>query len=266
MAIDPKVATETAPVSPIENEIAAYRAISPMAVFSLILGLVAGLSFADPTFLAAGALAVVVGILADRKIKRMPDVLTGRGLAQAGIALGVIFSLASVTSTFVRGMMLKREATAFAKSYAPILGSTDLAKAVFYKMPASERGKNDPDEALRQMRTNTPDLSMYEMQTETIRRIQDRIKRGGHLEFNEVEKADFDGLTPWAIATYHLHTPGEKPGEAEKEEMVGVELKADHQMRGDRWVVTEVIHPYIPKSISTAPARPKSGDGHGHSH
>src|SRR5262245_38867194 len=61
--------------SPIENELPTYRAISNLAVFSVISGALASFSFADLTFLFFSVLAIVLGILAHRAIKRTPDVL-----------------------------------------------------------------------------------------------------------------------------------------------------------------------------------------------
>ena len=90
MALDPQPRPVASTV--IENEIPAYRAISPLAVLSLVLGLLSLLCFTDPSFLVVAALAVTAGLLADRKIQRMPDVLTGRRLAQAGVALGLLLT------------------------------------------------------------------------------------------------------------------------------------------------------------------------------
>ena len=79
--------------SVIENELPAYRAISRLAVFSLIFGFLALFSFAHWFFYLFAVLAIVAGIAANVTIKRYPDMLTGRGLASAGIAMGLIFGL-----------------------------------------------------------------------------------------------------------------------------------------------------------------------------
>ena len=67
---------EAVPVSAIENEIPTYRAISPQAVFSLILGCLAILSFAHWFFLRCAVAAVVLGVPRgpeDRPPERRPD-------------------------------------------------------------------------------------------------------------------------------------------------------------------------------------------------
>ena len=64
MAVDPQTSTGSAlsPVSsPIENELPTYRAVSPLAITSMLLGLVASLTFVSHWFLVAGGLAVVTG-------------------------------------------------------------------------------------------------------------------------------------------------------------------------------------------------------------
>ena len=92
MATDQKTSTlnmdSNRPDSPIENELPAYRAISTRAIFSLLFGSLAIFCFAHPIFYAIAALAVVLGVLAHRAIRQYPDMLTGHGLANAGIALG----------------------------------------------------------------------------------------------------------------------------------------------------------------------------------
>ena len=72
----------------IENEIPTYRAISGRAVFCLVCGVLSVFSFAHPVFYAFSILAVGLGIWAHRTIRRLPDMLTGQGLASTGIGLG----------------------------------------------------------------------------------------------------------------------------------------------------------------------------------
>lgn len=83
MSFDPDSKSDSAgaiSTSAIENEIATYRAINPLAVFSLIFGVFSFLCFASPYFYVIGAAAIVMGFLAARAIHRMPDLYTGRFL------------------------------------------------------------------------------------------------------------------------------------------------------------------------------------------
>jgi predicted RNA-binding Zn-ribbon protein involved in translation (DUF1610 family) len=64
------------------------RRVSGAAIVSFLLGL-AGLV---PACWPVGLSAIVVGVLARTSINESPDKLTGRGLALAGIFLGIIGS------------------------------------------------------------------------------------------------------------------------------------------------------------------------------
>src|SRR5260370_23072337 len=127
--------SETATVSAIENELPTYRAISPGAVVSLIFGILAVLSFASWYFLAFAAAAIVVGVLSGRKIQKMPDVLTGNGIAQAGIALGRIFGLTAVTIVTVQSALRERQAAAFGPAYEKVLSKGSPNYLLFYNPP-----------------------------------------------------------------------------------------------------------------------------------
>ena len=75
MALHPNVSPadpEATPRPAIENELPAYRAISPHAVVGLIAGVLAVISFASLYFLAFAVIAILLGIYADRRIRRSP--------------------------------------------------------------------------------------------------------------------------------------------------------------------------------------------------
>ena len=111
MATDQKTSTLNTdpelPDSVIENELPAYRAISVRAVFSLVCGAIAIFTFAHPFFYLAAILAVVLGIVAHRAIRQHPDMLTGHGIANAGIALGLNGLLTALLVPFLLPWLLK---------------------------------------------------------------------------------------------------------------------------------------------------------------
>jgi hypothetical protein len=266
VAIDPKAPPESELASPIENEIPTYRAISPAAVFSLCLGLLSGLSFVDEVYLLgllAAVAAVVTGAYAEYQMRRQPDALTGRGFAQAGIALGLICGLSSQTIGLVTTKLTQREAAAFAREYADKLASKDaIAYSVYYQVPPTPRKEMTPQEALEKRSKGGREASMFESEIMPIRGIVARLEKGAHLEFNEIEGVVYDKLTPMAAATLRLHGPAEEGHPAE--EFVLVELKADPEGRrgAGRWYVADVRYPYKPKTY-VAPVQPVD-DGHGH--
>ena len=145
MATDQKASTlnidSESPDSPIENELPTYRAISARAIFSLVFGAVAIFCFAHPLFYVAAIIAVVLGIVAQRAIRQHPDMLTGRGLANAGVALGLIFGLGCGTYTAVQSYVQTHMAEAFAHRYEEVLNSTSLADVCSFSICTLMRGK-----------------------------------------------------------------------------------------------------------------------------
>ena len=108
----------------------------------MVCGVLAIFSFAHPVFYVFSILAVVLGIWAHRAIRRYPDMLTGHGLANAGIALGLIFGLASGTITTVQNFVRTRQAEKFARQYAEVLKSPDLGDVLWYiTHPGSRKDK-----------------------------------------------------------------------------------------------------------------------------
>ena len=98
MAFDPQAFPSEGRAAAIENEIPTYRAISKLAVTSLLCGVFSVLTFADPAFLILVVLAIITGLWAQVRIRRMPDILTGSRLAQTGTALAVVFARYSDSS------------------------------------------------------------------------------------------------------------------------------------------------------------------------
>lgn len=263
MAIDPQTGPELERVSAIENEIPAYRAISPLAVVSLLLGLLTALSFADLGFLVAGVLAVVAGLVADRTIRRKPDVLTGRGLAQAGIGLALVFGLAAFTTTMVTNYLLHRQAEAFAKMYTETLKTSDMAKAVYFKTPYSLRTGKSPAEVYQSVKDESKDPMSHEAEFGALEQLTERLKsKDTHLEFVEIESIVFEGLTPLAAAVLEIHGPAE--GGHPAEEFALLELRGEGSGRTNHWFVSSIHYPYKLKSY-VAPVKPVD-DGHGHNH
>ncbi len=140
MAFDQKTSTigieSGVPGSVIENELPTYRAISNLAIFSVVCGLLAIFCWAHYLFYLAAVLAVVLGMLAHRAIRRFPDMLTGHGLANAGIALGLIFGLGSGTFSTVQYFVRTRLAETFAKHYAETVQSAGLADVLTLHLAA----------------------------------------------------------------------------------------------------------------------------------
>ena len=271
MAIDPH--PPTSPVAPgprpvIDNEFPAYRAISGAAVASLLLGLTSILCFADYRFLGVAAAAVILGILASRKIARLSDILTGKRMAEVGMALGLVFAISSVTVGVASDLVLRWEVSKFANSYVKVLKDDPLAVAIWFQQPPDSRKAKSPDDILNELRNTKggpPGNDPYSERTTPILKIKNRIGgKGESIRYAKLESKYTDGLTQYANALLDLDGPGstEFP---EKEEFALLELVKSQGVGKNDWMVKEVRYPYKPLSTIAAPA-PKDDDGHGHGH
>jgi hypothetical protein len=261
------VAPEAEAVSPIENEIPTYRAISPGAIVSVVAGTLSILSFTSPFFLWFAALAVVLGVLTDRKIKRYGDVLTGRGIAQAGIAMGLVFGLSSFTSTTVQSMMRSREATKFAKRYLEVLKKGTYEDVMFYNIqPVQRKGKTSA-EVYEKFKAGMQHAQMIEMEYGHFRRLKQRIDSAPNQEvhFLKLETSGINGLNPYATALYEVHGPASKLYPTE-EEYVLLFIKATTNGGKYEWWVEQMQYPYKPSTFQVPAAPVDDGHGHGHSH
>lgn len=72
------------------EDVAAYRTLNRLAVWSLILGVLALGAFLFPLLLVLPAVGAVMGIVGARSIKRYPEEFSGLGLARAGTAMCVV--------------------------------------------------------------------------------------------------------------------------------------------------------------------------------
>jgi hypothetical protein len=255
----PKPGAES--VSAIENEFPAYRAISPQAVLSLVLGFVSLFSFMHPFFLSFAVAAIALGVYADRRIQRMSDVLTGRGLAQLGIALGLIFGLASLTTAAVQDFKLVRSASRFARTYETVLKEKPIDHAYWYHQAPQTRKSLSPEEVVKEMKKSDP--RMIEMTMADLNALKKRLESSPkeQLEFVEIENRGLEGLNAFATALYKVHGPGTGTY-PEKEQFALAIFRGQPINRRFEWTVETVKFPYTPDTF--VPAEKPVDDGHGH--
>jgi hypothetical protein len=257
--------TNTAPSTGIDNEIAAYRAISPAAVLSLICGLLAVLCFTSWVFLAFTVAAIVLGVAAERRIARDPEIWTGRKLAQAGIALGLAFGLAAVTTTLVQDFLRVRAAQNFASQYAEILNKGAMEEAAWYTVSPPAREGKTPAEVYKELTSQAKPGGMPDEQLGPIRAIKDRLAGGPDEEivFEKIEGHGVDGMTPYASALFELHGPGSK-GFPEKQQYALFFVKGMTTKGKTHWWIENSKFPY---ELSTfVPVTKSAEGGHGHAH
>jgi hypothetical protein len=251
-------------VSAIENEIPAYRAISPLAVFSLIFGILSILSFTGWFFLGFAVLAIGLGVMAERKIQRMPDVLTGRGLAQAGIGLGLVFGLMAFTTSTVQGVLRANQAKQFALRYEDTFKKGTVNELLWLGQPPSTRKLMGPDEYIKKRTENSKDEMMFDQETGTVRGLKKKLQEAGaDFHFDRVEQHGDDGMNMFASALFDVHLPN-STDPAEREGHALAFMKAMKFEGKYDWWVEEFRYPYQPQSY--VPAAKPVDDGHGHAH
>jgi hypothetical protein len=199
-----------AEVQVIENELPAYRALSRAAIACLILGAASILTFLWPYFAALGALAVVCGLVAQRNIRRMPDVLTGTKIANAGTALGLLFTLSALTIVAVQYGIIDHEAGKFARQYVEALRSKSIDNAIYLENHPTFREGKTPTEVAKEYREGMSKGGMYDMQTQPIRDILKRLTSGPDqtIELGPRIGHEFQGMD--AYVSYLLVLKGPK--------------------------------------------------------
>ena len=249
----------------IENELPTYRAISTQAVFSILCGVLALFSLAHPIFYLFAILAIVLGFNADRTIQRFPDMLTGRKLAQAGVAMGLIFGLGIFTISTVQGVIRSRNAAVFARHYADVMKTGTLADVLWLGMPPSQRKGFSPVEIMEKMQSSKrQENATFEMKTGPIRALKKRLdsSKEQELHFLQFETEGSEGMVSVALALYEVHGTATKDHPAE--EYALAVLKGTREGKNYQWWVDDIRYPYK-RDTAALPEKPVD-DGHGHAH
>jgi hypothetical protein len=256
-------ATATPAAAAIENELPAYRAIHPMAVVSLLLGVLSILSFASPIFIAIAVAAIAAGALATQKIRRYPDAFTGRGLANAGIALGLSFGLAAATTLTVTSLVRSSRAKVFAAHYRDVLKKGTKDDLVWYTTPPAGRKGKTPQQIVEQISQGKEQM-MYETQNHALFELKKAVDApGADIHFVEIEATADDGNMLYANAVYEIHSPEAKNAD-DKEQFALALMKATEFEGQYAWWVESVQFPYK-RGTHVQQAAPVD-DGHGHGH
>ncbi|MBI2823876.1 MAG: hypothetical protein HYX69_04190 [Planctomycetia bacterium] len=113
-----------------DGEWGQYRAISALAVAGVLAALVSILAFWHPILWVLPAAAVIVNVLALRRIARSAPELIGRGVALAGLGLALVLAAAAPTRYFVWQWRSRLEARDLALRWFEALREGHPAKAV----------------------------------------------------------------------------------------------------------------------------------------
>jgi Domain of unknown function (DUF4190) len=263
------ILTEPVVASPIENELPTYRAISTQAVFSVVCGVLALLSVANSYFFLFAVLAVILGISADRSIKRYPDMLTGSGLAKTGVAMGLIFGLGIYTITTVQGVIHRRDAEIFAKYYADVLKNQRMAELLWLELPPSQRKSVSPEEALEKSQgSKRQEAAMFEMKIAELRALKKRLdsSKDQEIHFVKLENEGAEGLNLYALALYEVHGPSTKDYPEKEYALITFKGLPEEGKKGYGWFEEHVSYPYKPGTAALPEKPVDDGHGHGHAH
>lgn len=269
MATDHKtseVLAEPITGSVIENELPTYRAISPRAVLSLICGLLSLFSLGHPFFYVFAVLAVLLGMTADRNIQRYPDMLTGRGLAKAGAAMGLIFGLGVFTITTVQGLMVSRNAASFANHFSELVKTGGIGDILLMNIPPTQRkGMTSKDVLEKMENSQRQEAAMLEMKNGPIKRLKKRVdQKDQDFHFVQLEAQGNEGLTQVALALFEVHGPESKEFPAKEEHALAI-MKGVEGDNGLEWWIEDFRYPYK-KATAALPESKPADDGHGHAH
>jgi hypothetical protein len=261
----PLLTAEAPPAtSPIENELPTYRAISTRAVFSVICGILASFSFASLSFLAFAVLAIVLGVMANLAIKRAPDVLTGRRLANVGIAMGLIFGLTVLTYSGVQTFVVRRAASTFAQEYAGVLKRANWGEYLLYRDMPEQRTKTAAEKETEYNNIKSREKFMMEQRMSSLVGLKKALTPpDSQIHFVDVETTGIDeslvgGIYYFATALYEVESPVNKGAR----EFALAVFKSKPKGRHFDWWVEETVYPYKPKSFQVK--EKPIDDGHGH--
>ncbi len=255
--------------SPIENEIPTYRAISKLAVAGLACGFFSVFSFAGSSFYILSVLALVLGILAKRSINRMPDALTGAGIANAGIAMGLVFGLVSGTVTSVQTFILKREASKFATKYIDVIKAPSLGDVLWYNLhPVQRKDRTTAQMVQEYDSAKTRERMSIEQKMGPVLRLRSRLAQSSEqkIRFVQIEDVGVDegrsmDINYYALALYEITGPPSKEFPDETQFALVV-LKGQNIKKKYEWWADDVAFPYKRKSF--VPVSKPVDDGHGH--
>lgn len=118
---------------------AGYHAVSPLAVGALVMGLLSPLALIAALLWIVPALAVGLACLAFQAIANSGGELTGRGVAFAGLALGILFAAAGPVRSATTRLLLAEQARPICDAWFDFLRNGEPQKAHQLMKPDLQR-------------------------------------------------------------------------------------------------------------------------------
>ncbi len=251
MAIDsrpPVQPLEDDDTSPIENQVATYRALNPLSIVSLILGIASILTFTHLNFIVCGVAAIAVGLLAQRQIRKLPDVLTGTNLAKAGIALALLFTLMAVTISSVQTWIYGHEAAKFARAYVKVLDTGSYEDMMALHANSAARAGKTSKQVVEEMTAGSRDPREFEMSNRPAITLKKRLSNGlpRTVEYVGIQANQLDAMTLHSSALIKI-VGGKNETFPEDTQYVLVQFQGNVQAPGYGWMISDVQFPHVPK-------------------
>jgi hypothetical protein len=123
-----------------------YQAVSGLAVLAVGLSLLASAAIFWPTFRALwaiGPVAILVSLLALRRIAYLAPALVGRKAALVALALSIVFTVAAPTRWAVHRMLVREESRRFCDMWFGYLREDEPQKAHLFTMEPGRRRPMD---------------------------------------------------------------------------------------------------------------------------
>ena len=120
-------------------ELADYRAVSPLAVVTLLVGMISIITLWQPLLLVVPLATAALALLSLRQISHSEGALVGRIPAILGLALALLFGSMAIANTVARERVVVRQARTFAEDWLQLVQDGELQRAHQLKLKADER-------------------------------------------------------------------------------------------------------------------------------
>jgi hypothetical protein len=225
-----------APLPP-TDVLPAYRALSALAAISLLLGLLSFLALAHPAAWFIPSLAIGLGLVALRRIRRRPEALMGAGLAMVGVTLALFFLCWAPTSYFADRWLIQRQARQFCEQWlsAVLAGETGTAYQATLPVRTRQPVGTALDEYYELHELERVDRDAYFQ--EGVPRQLAELQGQARFEFDRNLGIDFDPGYLLVTPRYFLY----RQGEAQPALHLQMEVLRESDRDGVYWTLIKLV-------------------------
>ncbi len=226
-----------------EADVAAYRAVSKLAVVAALLGLLSFTAMIHPLLLILPVVAIVAALVALGAMAANATELTGRRLALVGMALGVFFGSASVGRLISRDALLAARAQRVAENWMQLARENRREEA--YEMTLSPTHRQPKGADLAKYYAASAERNKELQQYFSVSPVRELFEHGGEgkLEYEEMMDSGQSSYYGDLVSMKYVLEYGERD-EAKKLPVVLVAQRSRNEKTGQgRWVIHHVGEP-----------------------